>query len=86
MHSVPDKALVPVSSNCAMVCRVGFEWTSVLPTIWRKIVNQAYDYISMNRSYRIRYLEMYLLNVYHNILRSLSAMILTLIVLMWRIG
>jgi len=53
MHSVPDKALVPVSSNCAMVCRVGFEWTSILPTIWRKIVNQAYDYISTNRSYRI---------------------------------
>jgi len=81
MHSVPDKALVSGSSNCAMICRVGFEWTSIRPTIWRKIVNQAYDYISMNRSHRISYLELYLLNVHQNTLRTLSAMISSIILL-----
>lgn len=32
MCSVADKALVTTTSNCAMVCRVGLEWTASPPT------------------------------------------------------
>jgi hypothetical protein len=43
MRSVADKALVTTTSNCAVVCRVGFKWTVSLPTGYKGISSDCLE-------------------------------------------